>query len=74
MFMIDYLNAIFPRWGVFTTREDAQRFIDTMIENYKDAPHSMHPGSFTIFEIEVNDGTSMQVKTGAPYRRYANPR
>lgn len=63
MYMIDYLNAIFPEWGVFADEEDAWDWIKEF------QPEEIRRG-FTVFEIGVNPGNVAHVHTDAPRTRY----
>lgn len=65
MFMIDYRDSICFKWGVFPTREDAQRFIDTFATK-EEARH------YLVFEVPVNDGSVHSVNHTAPHDYYTH--
>jgi len=64
--MIDYLNAVFPHWGVFESEEAAWKWIYEQDNNY-------YRPAYTVFSIPVNR-TNDVVETTAPFRRYVNQR
>lgn len=67
VWMIDYLNAVFPHWGVFQTEEDAWEWID-------DYDPRGDRTAYKVFSIEVNRDNSPEVETTSPFRRYVNQR
>ena len=62
MFMLEFLNMIYLQAGVFESREDAQKWVDTY-----DTDRS---NLYTIFPIPLNDTNSLSFKVEAPQSRY----
>ena len=64
--MLDYLNAVFPRWGVFESESDAWAWVaehDPERKNY-----------YTPFKLTVNTDLAFQVPTTSSRTRYYNQR
>jgi len=64
--MLDYIHAVFPRWGVFPSEEAAWAWVQTHDPYNKNR--------YTAFSLTMNDGTEFNVPTTAPESRYANQR
>lgn len=67
VWMIDYLNAVFPHWGVFESEEAAWKWIDATDE---DSDRS----AYKPFMLTVNRDGAERVPHTAPNRRYINQR
>lgn len=65
--MIDYLNAVFPCWGVFVSEQAAWDWI----ERYD--PHG-DMTAYKVFYVSMNTDNLGDVPTSAPNRRYINQR
>ena len=66
VWMLDYLHAIFPRRGVFTSEAEAWAWVEEHDPDRK--------SYYTPFKLMVNTELHHNVKTTAPERRYANQR
>lgn len=67
VWMIDYLNAVFPHWGVFPSEELAWEWV----EAYRgERPRTF----FKPFSITVNKFMEQHVKTTSPFNSYKNQR
>ena len=65
VWMLDYLNALMPRYGVFETEEDAYAWI----ENYD----PKRKQNYKVFWMEVNGGT-LTVGNSSPHNSYVRMR
>lgn len=68
VWMLDYRHAVFPRWGVFESEDDAWDWVR------KNDPERMVGGYYTPFKLTVNRNLDESVPTTAPEYRYANQR
>ena len=66
VWMLDYLNAVFPRWGVFESEQAAWAWVQT-----NDPERKNH---YTTFQLTVNTELELNVPTTAPQRQYVNQR
>lgn len=66
VWMLDYLYAVFPRWGVFESEEAAWAWVQT---NDPD-----HKSFYTPFKLTVNTELESSVPTTCPENRYTNQR
>lgn len=67
VFMIDYLHAIFPQWGVFECEKDARDWIDRWATEETKAYYKP-------FRLTVNKQLARNVATDCPEHKYANQR
>lgn len=63
VWMLDYLNAVFPYMGVFESEEAAWEYVET--HNSHLPRHHWKP-----FKITINRDGSSVVSTTAPKRKY----
>ena len=66
VWMLDYLYAVFPRWGVFESEEAAWAWVEK-----NDPDRKNH---YTPFKMTVNRDMLPEVPTTCPERRYVNQR
>lgn len=66
VWMLDYLNAVFPRWGVFESEEAAWAWVQTNDPAQKPF--------YTPFKLTVNTDLSEKVPHTARFDRYLNQR
>lgn len=63
VWMLDYLHAVFPKWGVFQSERHARIWI---MEHDPENAHCYRP-----FKLTVNSSGLSEVPTTAPERKYA---
>jgi hypothetical protein len=66
VWMLDYLHAVFPRFGVFESEDAAWAWVQTHDPERKEF--------YTPFSLTVNTDLCHTVPTTSPERRYANQR
>lgn len=66
VWILDYIYAVFPRWGVFESEAQAWEWVD------KNDPE--RKSYYTPFMLTVNRDLASEVPTNCPERRYANKR
>lgn len=66
VWMLDYLNAVFPFWGVFESEEAARAWVQEHDPEQKDY--------YTPFMLTINSESDYKVPTTSKFRRYANQR
>ena len=64
--MLDYIHAVFPRYGVFESEEAAWAWVETNDPERK--------SYYTPFKLTVNRDLASEVPTNCPERRYVNQR
>lgn len=62
VWMLDYLNAVFPRWGVFSSKEAAMGWVQTHDPERKNF--------YTPFLLTMNGDLEHTVPTTSPQGRY----
>lgn len=67
--MIDYLHAVFPKWGVFPSEETAWEWIET-----HDPDFAAKKSFYKPFKITVNKFNEHVVETTSPEFSYRNQR
>jgi hypothetical protein len=66
VWMLDYLNAVFPHTGVFESEEQADAWLDKHDPTRKDR--------YTIFKMTVNRDLELVTKTTSPHSSYSRSR
>jgi hypothetical protein len=66
VWMLDYLNAIFPEWGVFESERHARIWV--MEHDPEQADY------YTPFKLTVNKSGLSKVPTTSKFRQYTNQR
>lgn len=66
VWMLDYLNAVFPRWGVFESESAAWAWVQ---EHDPERSNFYQP-----FKLTVNTESNYRVPHTAPNERYINQR
>lgn len=67
VWMLDYLNAVYPWWGVFESEQDAYEWVR------KHSDEKRWP-NFTAFKLTVNRDLEKSVDTTSPEHSYRNQR
>lgn len=66
VWMLDYLNGVFPRYGVFESEAAAWEWVQTHDPERK--------YQYTPFKLTVNRELDLTVPDTAPFRQYVNQR